>query len=63
MNGIVARRVVNSNGEEIIELDLNKPWPSRSKEKYSNYMDEVERLCVEEKRTRKINKEFIKILH
>ena len=57
MSEIVARRVME-NGEEIICLDLNKPWPKR-KQAYSNYMDDVDKLSS---RPRKQSKEFIKIL-
>jgi hypothetical protein len=58
MNEIVAKKTIE-NGEEIITLDLNKPWPSRAAG-YSNYMDDVERLSI--KRPRKQKKEFIKLI-
>ncbi len=61
MNEIVARKVIE-NGEEIIELDLNKPWPKR-REGYQSHMDEIENLCYSEKKPRKSNKEFIKVLN
>lgn len=61
MREVIARKIIE-NGEEIIELDLNKPWPKR-KEKYSNYMDEVENLSLKERKPRKTNREFIKVLN
>ena len=54
---IVARRVIE-NGEEILCLDLNKPWPKR-KAGYSNYMDDVDKLVRKPRKT----KEFIEILN
>jgi hypothetical protein len=59
MNEIIARKVKDENGDEIIELDLNKPWPKKS-QGYNNYMDEVGKLM--KRKTRKKEKEFITIL-
>ena len=28
MSEVIARKIIDENGDEIIELDLNKPWPS-----------------------------------
>jgi hypothetical protein len=60
MNELIARRRI-SNGEEIIELDLNKPWP-RDSGKYANYMDEVDRIA-EDKRQRKCARAFIEVIN
>lgn len=57
---IVARKVIK-NGEEIIELDLNKPW-SKTRKKYPSYMDEVDSLSFPE-RKRKSNQDFITVLN
>ena len=59
MTEIIARKIIDENGEEIIELDLNKPWPSKRANTYSSYMDEVENLA---RKPRKTKKEFIMIL-
>ena len=44
--------------EEIITLDLNKPWPTRING-YSNYMDDVDRLS---RKPRKQKNDFIQII-
>ncbi len=44
--------------EDVIELDLNKPWP-KAKIGYGNYMDEVESIS---RRPRRISKKFIEII-
>ena len=44
--------------EEIIELDLNKPWP-KARAGYGSYMDEVESIA---RRPRRISKRFIEVI-
>lgn len=63
MNDIIIRKIIGENGEEIIELDLNKPWPKARKESYSTYMDELEKIYSVEKRPRRSSHEFIKIIN
>lgn len=60
MREIIARKIVDESGEEIIELDLNKNWPKRSP-KYANHMEELERISALQK-ARKNSKGFITIL-
>ncbi len=50
MGAIYARKTIIGD-EEIIELDLNKPWST------PGYLEDVERL-----RSKKLNKNFIKII-
>ena len=58
MSDIVARKIITDDGEEIIELDLNKKWPSR-KAGYASHMDEIENLT---RSPRKSKKEFMMIV-
>lgn len=58
MNEIVARKILE-NGEEIIELDLNKPWPKRA----ATQMDEMEKIYSAERRKRRPSNEFITLLN
>jgi hypothetical protein len=61
MREIIARKIVNEKGEEIIELDLNKGWP-RSSAKYASMMSEMESMSAAAKK-RKTQKEFITLLN
>ena len=62
MREIYARKIIDKNGDEIIELDLNKPWPSRMEEKHPTYMGDLEKMYIE-KKIRKSSKDFITLLN
>ncbi|MCK5282074.1 MAG: hypothetical protein KAK00_01580 [Nanoarchaeota archaeon] len=63
MNEIIARKKIDENGDEIIELDLNKPWPKRASSTYTNYKDDLEKMVLSERNSRRKPKEFITLLN
>jgi hypothetical protein len=60
MHEIIARKIIDENGEEIIELDLNKAWPKK-KHSFTDYPEDMETQEIQKQR--KSSKEFISILN
>ena len=59
MDEFIVREFVDENGEEIIELDLNRSSGKKRTNGYANHMDEVDTLT---QKPRKAKKDFMCVI-
>ena len=59
MEEFVVRKFVDENGEEIIELDLNRSNGKKRENGYANHMEEVDSLT---QKPRKAKKDFMSVI-